>query len=55
MPDRHARAATPQLELFLRPATSEVERVLKDIDLNRVTPIEALALLSRLKELAETR
>jgi DNA mismatch repair protein MutS len=55
MPEKTRRAATPQLELFLRPATSEVERVLKDIDLNRVTPIEALSLLSRLKELAETR
>ncbi len=56
MPERTRRTATsaaPQLELFGKPGTSEVERVLKEIDLDRVTPIEALALLSRLKELAE--
>ena len=42
---------TPQLDLFLQPAPSEVERVLKDIDINRLTPIEALSLLTRLQDM----
>ena len=49
---RAAAAASPQLDLFSRPQPSEVERILKEIDLDRVTPIEALALLARLRDLA---
>ncbi len=55
MPEKTKKTAgkpSRQLELFTRYTPSEVERILKEIDLDRVTPIEALSLLSRLKELA---
>jgi len=42
---------TPQLDLFNAQKPSEVERILKDIDINRITPLEAMALLTRLKDL----
>ncbi len=45
--------STPQLDLFASAQTSETERVLREIDLDRVTPLEALALLARLKEMSE--
>jgi DNA mismatch repair protein MutS len=48
---RVSAGVPPQLELFASPKPSEVERVLGEIDLDRVTPIEALALLARLKDL----
>jgi DNA mismatch repair protein MutS len=56
MPETARRSAgsAPQLDLFapdVKP--SEVERVLKEIDLDRLTPIEALALLSRLRGMIE--
>ena len=43
----------PQLDLFARPQPSEVERIIKEIDINRITPLEALSLLTRLKEMIE--
>jgi DNA mismatch repair ATPase MutS len=55
MPDvaRSSPRSTPQLDLFSAPRTSAVEKVLEEVDLERVTPIEALALLARLKQMAE--
>jgi DNA mismatch repair protein MutS len=50
---KSAGAASTQLDLFTKAAPSEVERILKELDLNRVTPLEALSLLSRLKEMTE--
>ncbi|MCP4676438.1 MAG: DNA mismatch repair protein MutS, partial [Deltaproteobacteria bacterium] len=50
---RVSSGSTPQLDLFAPARVSEVERVLSEIDLDRVTPIEALALLSRLKDMGE--
>jgi DNA mismatch repair protein MutS len=50
---RRSPGASPQLDLFARSKPSEAERVLKETDIDRVTPLEALALLARLKELAE--
>jgi DNA mismatch repair protein MutS len=61
--DRPAPAAMPeaarrspgkslQLDLFGGAKPSEVERILAEIDLDRVTPIEALSLLGRLKAMA---
>ncbi|MCP4600009.1 MAG: DNA mismatch repair protein MutS [Proteobacteria bacterium] len=47
-PDR-----SPQLDLFAPQQTSEVERILDEVNLDRVTPIEALSLLSRLKGMLE--
>jgi DNA mismatch repair protein MutS len=49
---RIAAGAPSQLDLFARSAPSEVERILKEIDLDRVTPLDALALLSRLRDIA---
>jgi hypothetical protein len=52
MPDaatQGGRAA--QLDLFAAAKPSEAERVLGEIDLDRVTPLEALALLSKLKKM----
>jgi DNA mismatch repair protein MutS len=46
-------SSSPQLELFTPHSTSEVERILRETDLDRVTPLEALALLARLKDLAD--
>jgi DNA mismatch repair protein MutS len=43
----------PQLDLFARPQPSEVERIIKEIDINRITPLEALSLLTRLKDMME--
>ena len=43
----------PQLDLFARPQPSEVERIIKEIDINRITPLEALSLLTRLKDMIE--
>jgi DNA mismatch repair protein MutS len=48
---RNTGGAVPQLDLFAAGGPSEAERVLSEIDLDRVTPIEALALLARLKEM----
>jgi DNA mismatch repair protein MutS len=48
---RVSAGAPPQLELFVPPKPSEVERVLKEIDLDKVTPMEALSLLARLKDM----
>jgi len=45
------RASTVQLDLFSRQRPSEIEATLSGIDLDRVTPLEALALLSRLKDM----
>jgi len=56
MPEAARRSAgsTSQLDLFSPAiAPSEVERVLKEIDLDRLTPLEALALLSRLRGMIE--
>jgi hypothetical protein len=39
------------MDLFVAAKPSEVERALGEIDLDRVTPLEALALLSSLKKL----
>lgn len=44
---------SPQLDLFARPRPSEVERIIKEIDINRITPLEALSLLTRLKDMIE--
>ncbi|MDJ0764910.1 MAG: DNA mismatch repair protein MutS [Myxococcota bacterium] len=55
MPEKK-RTGTPeghQLELFMPDRPSEVERILDEIDLDRVTPLEGLALLSRLKEMTK--
>jgi DNA mismatch repair protein MutS len=49
---RITAGAPAQLELFAHSRPSEVERILKEIDLNRVTPLDALALLSRLRDIA---
>jgi DNA mismatch repair protein MutS len=43
-----------QLDLFAAAKPSEVERALGEIDLDRVTPLEALALLSSLKKMIKT-
>lgn len=43
----------PQLDLFAKPKPSEVERIIKEIDIDRVTPLESLSLLTRLKEMIE--
>jgi hypothetical protein len=51
---RVAAGAPAQLDLFLHPKPSEVERILREIDLDRVTPLDALALLSRLRDLSKT-
>ncbi len=53
MPEKTRQTATEtlQLDLFARPKPSEVERIIKELDLNRVTPLESLALLSRLKDM----
>ncbi|MBW2276596.1 MAG: DNA mismatch repair protein MutS [Deltaproteobacteria bacterium] len=51
---RQSAGSAPQLDLFAANAKpSEVERVLKEIDLDRLTPLEALALLSRLRGMIE--
>ncbi|MBN2802287.1 MAG: DNA mismatch repair protein MutS [Deltaproteobacteria bacterium] len=49
IPEKSRR--TPQLDLFLQPPPSEAEKIIKEIDVNRITPIEALSLLTRLKEI----
>ena len=46
---RRSSGSAPQLDLFSAARPSEVERVLGEIDLDRITPLEALALLTRLK------
>jgi DNA mismatch repair protein MutS len=50
---RRGPGGVMQLDLFGGARQSEVERILKEIDLDRVTPIEALALLGRLKGMVE--
>ena len=47
-------ARSPQLDLFAASKPSEVEKLLQEVDVNRLTPIEALSLLSRLKGMLET-
>ena len=41
---------TLQMDLFTAAKPSEVERMLAEIDLDRITPLEALALLASLKK-----
>jgi hypothetical protein len=55
MPETARRSAgsAPQLDLFGAAQPSEVERILKELDLDRVTPLEALALLTRLRGMLE--
>jgi DNA mismatch repair protein MutS len=48
-------SSSHQLDLFSNVRTSEIERVLAQIDLDRVTPLESLSLLSRLKEMLNKR
>jgi DNA mismatch repair protein MutS len=50
---RRSPGKSLQLDLFGGARPSEVERILNEIDLDRVTPLEALALLGRLKGMAE--
>jgi DNA mismatch repair protein MutS len=45
------RSAPLQLDLF-RPAASEVIERLREVDIARMSPLEALNLLSRLQDLA---
>jgi len=52
MPGKATEPA-PQLDLFSARKPSQVEVILSEIDLDRVTPLEALSLLSRLKEMAD--
>jgi DNA mismatch repair protein MutS len=42
---------SPQLDLFLQTETSKVEQLLKEIDINRITPLEALSLITKLKNM----
>jgi DNA mismatch repair protein MutS len=42
-----------QLDLFCKPRPSEVERVLREVDIDRLTPLEALALMARLKSMTK--
>ncbi|MCU0661051.1 MAG: DNA mismatch repair protein MutS [Myxococcota bacterium] len=53
MPKVAKRAAghPAQLDLFAKQRPSEADRVLKQIDVDRLTPLEALALLARLKSM----
>ncbi len=50
---REENGAADQLPLFAAPSKSEAERVLAEIDLDRVTPLEALSLLARLKGMVD--
>jgi DNA mismatch repair protein MutS len=57
---RSARAqeAAPQLDMFAAPAAqeeSEAVRTLRELDIDHMTPIEALVALSRLKQLIPPR
>jgi hypothetical protein len=56
MPDAARRGGgAAQMDLFAAAKPSEVERALGEIDLDRVTPLEALALLSSLKKMIAPR
>ena len=51
---RAAGAAQPQLELFAaKPQSSEVEQLLRHLELDRMTPLEALNFLSQVKGMVE--
>ncbi len=52
---KQAEQSSGQLSLFAPQPDSEVERVLAEINLDRVTPIESLALLARLKDLCDKK
>ena len=55
MPRSATRSSEPQLDLFNTSRPSEVERVLSQIDLDRVTPLESLALLTSLKGMIDKK
>ncbi len=55
MPRSATRSSEPQLDLFNPSKPSEVERVLSEIDLDRVTPLESLALLTSLKGMIDKK
>ena len=53
-----AQESTPQLDMFATPAPqeeSEAVRTLRELDIDHMTPIEALVALSRLKQLLPPR
>jgi DNA mismatch repair protein MutS len=56
---RSRRGEIPQLDMFAaarpEPEHSELERTLKALDVNRMTPVDALVALARLKQLAEVK
>ncbi len=51
MPKAAKKARSAQLELFAPARKSEVDKALEKIDVDRITPIEALSMLHRLKAL----
>jgi len=55
MPRTATKSAESQLNLFNPSRPSEVERVLSEIDLDRVTPLESLALLTSLKDMIDKK
>ena len=46
--------AHAQMDLFAPVKSSEVERIIGEIDLDRITPMDALTLLTRLKDMIDS-